>query len=252
MAGLRTLLDFPDSTGIALDYNTLYVYDSSSSASNGGSCCEFCVPAGTNWFAVEMWGGGGGGAGGCCCRAGWPGGSGAYARKIINGLSGGECFIICAAGSTGCSSDNNRGCEGNPSFVRQEDSGTVCVCAAGGCRGCSRCEFQENCSYNGCAQRSMESGFGCGALCIPGLYGGAKGSAFCQSQHWQMMNSAPFTPSGIRGSSDGCAVGMGPGCCQGPPAFPGGGGATAINCEECCRGQYGASGLVIIYYGVEN
>lgn len=251
MSSLRTLLGYISQSDRTLDFNTIHVYDNSETPNNGGSCCLFTIPCNVSWAAIEVWGGGGGGAAACGGgrMAGWPGGSGSYSRKIINGLTQGDCLTICAGGTTGTSSNGCRGCIGNSSYVQL--NGTVQACASGGCRGCVKCEFQDNCSCQGCKHCHVTSGFACGTMCLPGMYGGAKGSSFCASQHWQGMPSAPMTGGGVRNSWDGCARGNNHGCCNGPPSWPGGGGASAISTGSSNDGQFGAAGLVIVYYGVK-
>jgi len=252
MAGLRTLLEIGGEVNKSINFDTLYVFNSNkTTASNGGACCLWTVPAGVSWFAVEMWGGGGGGGEACCCRAGWGGGGGSYARKFITGLSGdgGEEYTICAAGSTGCSRSTT-GCSSFPSFV-SINGGAVQICAAGGTAGTTRCDFQLNCSNSGCqhVQNSLTSF--CGTMGIPGIYGGAKGSSHCSTQTWQTMNQAPFTMSNNGYSKDGCSGFCG-GCCSGGYArWPGGGGPSAVShtTGPFCGGP-GAGGLVNIYYPI--
>lgn len=247
MAGLRTLLEIGTAGGGSIAFDQFYVYDTAKeTALNGGCCCLWTVPAGVNWFAVEMWGGGGGGAGSCCCRAGWPGGAGSYARKFITEQAGGEEYTICAAGSTGCSQSYCKGCIGNPSFV-SINGGAVQVCASGGSKGCTRCYFGSNCSYSGCRQRQCGSWIG--AMGISGISGSAKGSSFCHSSSWQWMPSAPFTGGGNRGTKGNCQQGAG--CVFGGYAhWPGGGGASSVSHGSNYCGAAGAGGLVIIYYPV--
>jgi hypothetical protein len=247
MAGLRSLLDYTTVAGGGLNYNTLRVWKTNiNDAENGGSCCLWTVPTGTKWFAIEVWGGGGGGAGACSCGAGWPGGSGSYARKIITGLSGGEEFTVCAAGSNCCCCSTG-GNAGYPSFVAC-NGGSVVACASGGQAGNWRCRFHIGCSYSGCQQE--ECGSWVGSFGINGVSGGAKGSAFCTGVSYQFMPSAPFTFGGARGTRDGCSGR----CCGyrngGYAHFPGGGGATAVSHgDNRSCGQHGAGGMVVIYYG---
>lgn len=247
MAGLRDLFEYSAGAGGTINYDTLYVYNASKTTpSNGGSCCLWTVPAGVTWFAVELWGGGGGGAGTCCCIQGWPGGSGSYARKIISGLSGGEEYTICAAGSTCCAQFQCLGVAGYPSFV-SINGGAVQVCASGGTCGRAACYHGSNCSYQGCAQQQCGSYTGTMGIC--GVTGSSKGSSFCYQSAWQYMPSAPFTPGGSRGTMSecvnchGCAIG-------GYAHWPGGGGASSHSHSSTWSGAFGAGGLVSIYYGV--
>lgn len=250
MAGLRTLLQVGESSGGGVNFDEFHVFNASkTSQNNGGSCCLWTVPAAVTWFAIELWGGGGGGAGACCCRSGWPGGSGSYARKIINNLSGdgGEQYTICAAGTTGCSTNCGTGCTGFASFVNI-NGGAVQACAQGGSPGGTRCYFQNNCACQSCAAQQCGSWIGGMGLC--GVTGGAKGSAFCGANAWGYMPSAPFTPGGARGTMSYCNHTSGNGI-GGDAQWPGGGGASAVSsstAKQC--GAPGAGGLVTIYYPV--
>lgn len=250
MAGLRALLEYSSQEGQpGLNYDVTYVYNTNTNtAENGGSCCEFTAPTGATWVAVEVWGGGGGGAGARCCFGGWPGGSGSYTRKIINGLSGAgtETFTVCAAGSTNCSSDCV-GCASYPSYVK-DSGGTVIACASGGALSCSRCYFMINCTRQGCGMYTC--GCTCGTFSICGATGSAKGSPMCSGSSYQFMPSAPYVSSMARPTKDGCSGFCG-GCCNGGYAqFPGGGGASTFShtTGPFC-GAAGAGGLVIIYAG---
>ena len=246
MAGLRDLLQVGEGVGGSVDFTEFHVFNSSKTThQNGGQCCLWTVPAGVNWFAVELWGGGGGGAGACCCRSGWPGGSGSYARKFVKNVSEGDEFTICAAGTTSCSQSYCCGCNGFPSFVRI-NGGAVQVCASGGSQGGTQCYFMINCTCQGCVPYMC--GSWCGGFGLCGITGSAHGAPHCSQAAWGYMPSAPFTPGGSRGTMSYCV--NGPGCCNGGvPHWPGGGGASAVahtNTLYC--GQYGAGGLVTIYY----
>jgi len=245
MAGLRTLLQLGGAASGSLNYDTLRVWNTNTTtAENGGQCCLWTVPANVNWFAVEMWGGGGGGAGACCCMAGWPGGSGSYARKIITTTAGSQ-YTICAAGTTNCS-NVCVGCASYPSFLRI-NGGAVQICASGGSLSCSRCSFHIGCSFQGCQQ--FQCGSFCGTFGICGVTGSAKSQAFCSGNYYQFMPSAPYISSMNRPTKDGCSGYCG-GCCSGGFAmFPGGGGAsTSSHTTGPFCGAAGAGGLVTIYY----
>jgi len=254
MAGLRALFEYGAGVGGTVNYDILNVYNTNTTtAENGGSCCLWTVPEGVSWFAVEIWGGGGGGSGACCCMGGWPGGAGSYSRKFITGLSGdgGESYTICAAGTTNCSTCKCWGCAGYPSFV-SINGGAVQACASGGVCGGACCWFMIG---DGCGGRqNCQCGSWCGGMGICGSAGAAKGNTFCSSQSWQIMPSAPFTPTGGRVTKNGCS-GSASGCagCDygGYAAFPGGGGATAgTHNNTLACGAAGAGGLVMIYYPV--
>tara|TARA_R110000796_G_scaffold19137_4_gene57447 strand:- start:7076 stop:7828 length:753 start_codon:yes stop_codon:yes gene_type:complete len=246
MAGLRTLLQIGGDSGTTLDITETHIFNSNKTTqNNGGTCCLFTVPTGATWFAVELWGGGGAGAGACCCRSGWPGGSGSYARKIITGLSGGETYTMCAAGSTYCSQSYCKGCSGNPSFVNI-NGGAVQVCASGGGQGCSQCYFQNQCQCRACTQQQCGSFTGTMGLC--GVTGAAKGSSFCGANSWGYMPSAPYTTGGNRGTMSFCTNTSGNGN-GGNAHWPGGGGASAVTSSSGFQcGAAGAGGLVTIFY----
>ena len=252
MAGLRTLLQIGSGAGGDIDYNELYIYNTNKTAvSNGGSVCEWTVPTGVSWFAVELWGGGGGGASACCCKQGAsPGGSASYARKFVTGLSGtgGEVYTLCAAGSTGCSQNATTGCIGFPSFV-SVSGGAVQVCASGGGSGQSKCFFGYGCSYSGCPQSQCGSWTGTFGIC--GTTGSGKGSSFCHNSSWNWMPSAPYTAGGNRGTRNHCTRCQG--CGMGGYAhWPGGGGASVSEHSgaNAFYGAAGSGGLITIYYPV--
>ena len=247
MAGLRSLLQLGGSSSSALDVTELHIYNANKTTqNNGGASCAWTVPTGVTWLGVEMWGGGGGGAGGCCCRSGQAGGSGSYARKFITGLTPGDVYTICAAGSTYCSPTDCVGCVGYPSWV-QNPSAVVQVCAAGGGVGYSKCYFQINCSCSGMMQYMCGSWTGGMGIC--GVTGSAKGSPMCAANFFGIMPSAPYTGGGGRGTMSACMHNSGIGN-GGQPHWPGGGGATAIAASTGIQcGAPGAGGLVSIFYG---
>lgn len=253
MAALRTLLQYSNAVGGGgtsyINYDEIVIYNTNiDTAANGGQCCLWTVPANTTWFAIEMWGGGGAGAGVCCCFGGWPGGSGSYTRKIVSGVTAGQQYRICAAGST-CCSPVCCSVQGFPSYVACNTDSTVIACASGGSASCSKCYYMINCSYSGC--RQMQCGSFCGTMGICGVTGSAKGSAYCSGNSFQYMPSAPMTGGMNRPTKDGCSGYCG-GCCNGGYAhFPGGGGASSFShtTGPFC-GAAGAGGMVIIYYGI--
>jgi hypothetical protein len=250
MPGLRDLLEVGAGVGGALDFEEFHVFNSNKTTqNNGGACCLFTVPAGVTWFAIEMWGGGGGGAGACCCRAGWPGGSGSYARKFVTNISEGDEYTICAAGSTYCSQSYCCGCVGYPSFVRV-NGGAIEACASGGSQGGTNCYFMIGCNCQFCVPYqcgSWQGGFG---LC--GVTGSAKGNPFCSQNAYGFMPGAPFTTGGNRPTMSYCVQCHGSQL-GGDPHWPGGGGASAVTHDNrICCGQYGAGGLVTIYYPVSS
>ena len=247
MAGLRTLLGIGEGGGSAT-ITELHIFNTNKTTqNNGGQCCLFTIPAGVTWLGVELWGGGGGGAGHCCCKSGWPGGSGSYARKIMTGLTAGEQFTMCAAGTTGCSQQDCQGCVGFPSYVNV-NGGAVQVCASGGGKGYGRCYFQNNCTCQFCAQYQCGSWTGTFGMC--GVNGTAKGSPMCGANAQGYMPSAPYTPGGARGTMSYCTHNSGVGV-GGNAQWPGGGGASAVaSSTSMVCGAPGAGGLISIYYSV--
>lgn len=253
MAGLRTLLQYTTTSATPINFNQVRVFNTSVNIQeNGGCCCLWTVPTGVTWFGIELWGGGGGGAGACCCFGGWPGGSGSYARKIVTGVTAGQQFRICAAGSTGCSQHCCIGCIGYPSYVLRVSDSTIMACASGGSQGRTCCYWWNQCSYQGCAQ--YECGSYIGTMGICGVTGSGKGSAYCAGNTFQLMPSAPFTYGTNRGTHDGCS-GPANGCTGiiygGNAHFPGGGGASAgIHTSSVVCGAPGAGGMVYIYFPI--
>ena len=262
MSALKTMLQYGAGGGGTANVTTIAVYATNrDDPTNGGCCCAWTVPAGVAWFAVEMWGGGGGGAGTCCCHGGWPGGSGSYARKVVEHPTPGttlegRVYRLCAGGSTGCAGSVT-GCTGCPSYIYGESEAANVVCAQRGSRGCSKCYWGSNCSYQGCSgiqfctDSSSEAinNKWCGGFGISGLGGTGKGSPNCWNSAHNWAPHAPFTGGQWRKSKDGCS-GICAGCCSmGHPHFPGGGGGTGdshTNSGGC--GAPGAGGLILIEY----
>jgi hypothetical protein len=250
MANLSTL--FPLSTFIALSAtDQIYVYNTSiTSVSNGGRCCLWTVPSGIRWAKFEVWGGGSSGPGGCCCQQPTQtGGAGAYARKTITVISG-DTYRICAAGSTGCSS-TCCGTEGFPSYVQTESAtNTINLCARGGPTSCGNC-FMFSGTGNCCGYTRVCH---CDSFCgedfgLPAI-SGASMVTTCGYNSWQYAPQGPYIGGGVRISRDYCVTGSG---CQSIGNFavwPGGGGGGAQTASgNCCWGNHGAGGLVVITYG---
>ena len=231
--------------------NLLYVYNTNTnSASNGGQCCLWTVPAGAGWAKFELWSGGGDGGGACCCQhASRSGGSGSYARKTIRVVPG-QSYTICAAGSTAMPT----ACQGQGSYQsyacgNSSNSGItypLCLCAPSGAVGVANCNYWQN-SCN-CTSQSCVIGAFCGAdLCICGMFGGSNNTT-CGLMGWQTAAQPTYIGSGVRMSFDlcenfhGCNFG-------GIAGFPGGGGSSAnTNDGGCYCGGWGAGGLVLITY----
>ncbi len=256
MSALKTMLQYASagSGGGTITHHNIVVYHTSVDAGeNGGCCCAWTVPTGVTWFSVEMWGGGGGGAGSCCCFQGWPGGSGTYARKVIQhptpGTSlTGRVYRLCAAGSTGCTNRTCIGCTGYPSYIYGESEAANVACAAGGLSGGTYCYHGSNCSYAGCS--SVQCGSYCGTMGICGVGGASRGTPNCHGGYHSFMPSAPMTGGNFRQTKDGCS-GICHGCHVGGYAhFPGGGGPSSVNHGDWspAYGAPGAGGLVVIHW----
>lgn len=252
MASLTTLFPTSQFTTTFPAVDQLYVYNTSlATASNGGSCCLWTIPANISWAKFEVWGGGGRGPGGCCCQ--WPvqsGGAGAYARKTIQ-VRAGDTYRICAGGSTDCSCACC-GTAGFPSYVQTETAlYTINLCAQGGPPSCSSCFAGINpllCVGN---TGVCTTGSFCGAdFGLPAITGAAM-LATCGYQSFQYVPAGPFVGDGVKNSYDYCAGGFS-GCAAigGNPSWPGGGGAGAHTLSGAfCFGQFGAGGLVLITFG---
>ena len=242
MAGLRSLLELPD-TGGAVPLNgaltTLRVFNVNyNNVNNGGLCCAWTVPTNVNWVAVEVWGGGGSGGGGQYCIGGKPGGAGSYARKIFE-VTASDIWTVCAAGTTCC----NCGCTGLPSFFCK--SGGTGMCASGGTAGCI---VQGGmCGPGSCIPiRTCVEGTICGAtMGICGVQGFAKWNLGNREGYMQMVPGAPYAHTtgqwGPMGFIYECGTSIGS-----TPTWPGTGGFAAQHC--CCAsvlcGAKGNQGLV--------
>jgi hypothetical protein len=247
MADLRTLLYTDAGEVVVPDLREVMIANTSESAGNGGACCCWCIPEGTSYIKLQIWGGGGGGAGGCCCMQGRPGGSGAYVQKTLTGsqVVPGTYICICAGGSTS-SAPSNDGCVGCHS---RAIGCNISMCARGGYQGCSGCRFYQNCymcqlmCYNMCCAEG-------GDFHVNGTRGNAYNSQYCIYNGSQFAPVAPGTISGPIVGPSGCSCIW---CCSGYNAsavFPGGGGLTAQVFGGGCRcGNYGAAGAVTILYG---
>lgn len=246
MADLRSLL-YTGAGSIAVpELREILIANKGQSADNGGACCCWCVPEGTSYIRIEMWGGGGGGAGGCCCMQGRPGGSGTYALKTLTGTEvvPGSYICICAGGSSG-SAPSNDGCVGCHSRAIGCNLG---MCARGGYYGCSRCEYFRQCyncqimCYNTCCAEG-------GDVVVHGTRGDTQSSQYCIYNGHQWAPVAPGTVSGPIVGPTGCTCAWCGDQLSYPP-FPGGAGLTVqVFSGGCRRGQWGAPGAVSIRYG---
>lgn len=224
------------------------VYDTDiTTASNGGACCLWTVPAGVSTAIFEIWSGGGGGGCGRCCQQGNGAGSGGYGIKVCT-VAPGQSIRICAAGSTTCS-NSCAGSQGNCSFVCSlggsgESTWEAKVCG-GNPNSAANCDYYGNC-YTCCTMcyccggRSVNTDFS-----IPGTAGGGRTSRGCFDGGFYLRANAPFIPGPAIGRNGCCAHG-------GSIAFgmwPGGGGGTAQAFGGGqCGGGPGAGGLVYVVY----
>lgn len=233
-------------------------------------CC-WCPPSGTTAMTFEIWGGGGGGAGACCCSYGFPGGSGAYAKKSISGANlGGICYQMFVAYPSCCSPVMSCGYRGCVTWV------TGCClsnfCAEGGVPGCTYC-FPFNCFNCGIYCEGQGSGR-CFANCCACYYGadtgvpGRMGFLYTDSQtanSCQYKNLVPH-PGGILSSGnmwsgvrfDGYnSTGSGESCYPSNFGFTGGSISKAVGqggfsssafSGNCYCGGPGGPGLIKITY----
>lgn len=233
----------------------IYVYDTDiNTASNGGACCLWTVPAGANYATFEIWGGGSAGPGACCCQQPrQSGGAGAYARKTIS-VAPGDSYTICAAGST-CCSPSCCGVEGFPSYVQTNSNSNggdaINTCARGGPRSCSGCfSFSSTCNYIGHTCMC-----GCSSFCnadfgLPAQSGSGR-SMWCYRASYQYVPQGPNFGGGLRPGRDFCSSAGTSGCglINGFASFPGGGGGGANTTGGgYCWGGHGAGGLVIVTF----
>ena len=252
MANLRDLL-FGYGDGTAITPQDFSVWNTDiRTATNGGKCCLWTVPAGATKAVFEMWGGGGGGAMACCCQQGGGAGNGGYAIKTCN-VAAGEGIRICAAGSTCCDSGNLAGHCGSCSFVCSESAGAngrweTKVCGGNGSEAaCTRCYYWINC-YTCCTMCYCCRGLSDNTdFCMPGTTGNSQPTQFCYGEAHQFSANAPFAAPGPRIGPNGCCSCFG-GCC-GFGIFPGGGGfSSQVHSNHCYWGGPGAGGLVYVLF----
>ncbi len=212
---------------------------------NGGKCCQWTIPAGTNYVVWEMWGGGASGSGSCCCMQGYAADSGSYAVKS-SAVSPGDTFTMCAGAATCCrpNESNHTGCN---TFVMGTPSGLSCFCATacgGICTNCSQCHGYFGCysccmnCYN-CSQQPNNVDFG-----ISGIKGSTQRSQHCGDRGLQYIPVAPMAQSGPKMGPNGC-------CTRGGDMFgswPGGAGSSSQSYGSCCCGSPGAGGAIYVLY----
>lgn len=246
MAGLRDLLEYSQA-GLTIPnppVRVVRVYDTAlTTANNGGFACTWTVPSDVAWVGVEMWGGGGSGAGGCCNFTGTPGGAGTYVRRIL-GVSPGQEYIICAAGTTNYTNSCD-GIAGFPSYMCRD--GEFCISAGGGVAGQTRCGFAYAgvvCKINTCQVGTSQNA----TLTFKGLCSWARSTAM-RCYFTQIVTGSPYAHPNPRFSRNVCATCCGQGVI-GCTVFPGTGGMSAqhSSCVACHCGAIGAGGLVQLYY----
>ena len=255
MASLRELLSLTTS-GVVNDnqpVREINVYNTNTeTVNNGGASCAWTVPTDVSWVGIEMWGGGGAG-GGCQCSFGYPGGAGAYGRKILR-VSAGDTWTICAGGSTCCYSGSSAGAGaiGNGSYMCLSD--VDCLIAPGGTAG-------QNCCCWGCGNctpcRMMTpgtspTGF---TLGLAGLTGNSHWGCGSRCHNLQALPGAPFALPNLYFSRTGCAGLPGSSNIDGAAnIFPATGsfGGVSTCSTRCCCGGSAAGGLVTIVYFSES
>ena len=249
MATLRSLLSLT-SAGELNDnepVREINVYNTNvDTVNNGGSNCTWTVPADTTWVAVDMWGGGGAG-GGCQCSFGYPGGAGAYGRKIIR-VTPGDSWVICAGGSTCCYSGSSAGAgaAGNESYMCL--NGEECLIAPGGTAGQNCCLW--SCNASVCRLHTLgtaPTGFTFG---LPGMSGNNVWGCVNRCHNMQATPGAPFALPTLYFSKNACTAFAGDETICGGKLFPGGGApsASSLCSSRCCCGGSAPGGLVTLVY----
>lgn len=250
MPVLRDLL-FGYEQGSALVPQDFTVWNTNvQTASNGGVCCLWTVPAGVTYAVFEMWSAGGTGAMGCCCMMAGGAGSGGYAIKACT-VAAGQQIRICAAGS-GCCTSNTSGEQGCATYVCSlggGGQGTWLSCMNGGIGGypSSTCNYYYGC-YHCCSMCSCCNGISNNAeFNVPGNSGTIHPTQYCADEGHHFAANAAFAAPGPRIGPNGCCAWGGD---QGFGTFPGGGGlSTQAYGGGCCYGSPGGGGMVyVIYY----
>ena len=260
----------------APEVTEFYVYGTNHWAvTNGGKCCLWNVPNGTNSIKFEILSGGGpGGSSGGDYDFGIGGQGGNYGAKTItrsaNGFADSSCFTICAGGTSSCSCccrcnvNARHGCK---SYVCRGGGGACWglsnFCALGGMGGPTVWDKSSNC-YN-CHIGNVQ--------CNRGLYnsswqanvcneatrgsdiefrgtGGSMNRQYnCCADHFSVAGAptGPFSSNHGVGGKHPCTGNMS--CCAAHSAFPGGGGAGHVTMSRnACWGSWGAGGLVKVTY----
>jgi hypothetical protein len=215
--------------------------------SYNGQCCGWDMPDGTKELKIELYGAGASGYGGCCCMMNpLPGGSGAYAVRILKKDDGDflgngtETYHFCGGG-TGCCWNGSHGNRGHTSHAT--GPGLANFCALGGHPGEHHCQ-NWNC-YTCC-----NTCYGCASFCgadygQTGRSGWRKSSQHCASDMYQVAPGAPGPlGKGDRWSNGSCVFGYhttGTGT-------PGSGALGAATSGSCCCATAGGAGLVVVTY----
>ncbi len=241
------------------------------SVTNGGKCCDWTVPEGTQSIKFTIVSGGGPGGGTSDNDWGNGGAGGNTAIKTIQESAGDfsstagslSSFTLCAAGTSQCGCCQC--CEacacrpGCTSYV--SGPGLSNFCAIGAKGGDHFCDVQCSCyncfrimqcnmgRYNAGWKTHMCSPGWCGAdYGFTGTSGGVYKGYSCNSY----QTSSPGTPTGPF-SAASPATGLSlcsdaSGCYSGTAMFPGGGGYAGVSDNGCCWGNWGAAGLVHVQY----
>ena len=243
MASLKTVLG-----GGSIGRNTqvFYVYNTSTDIINSGQCCCIVIPAGYTTAIVELWGGGANGGGACCCQ--WPYSqptAGSYVESRFT-VAAGEYYIVCAAGSTGCST-SCCGSPGNPTFILR-NAATVCACAHGGLAGCQMCFFKNLGCTGICVPSEANNSANIGCVSVCSYRGTSQTNNFCVTDNHETIPGSPKYAQNTRLGLNQCSSGWTiAGCCKIGNHFPGGSGDGGSACGGfCCWSGWGAGGLAIV------
>lgn len=229
--------------------------------------CNWCVPAGVTSITFEIWGGGGGGGATCCCAFGFPGGSGAYAKKTVTGTLGGCQYFIFPGYATCCRPDMPTGFQGCKTYIT--GYGLNNFCAEGGLPGrtycnawtltpSTTCGFFWDSNQSGCACY-FGADFGCAGM--PGyLYTDTCSSDFCYYKQvftvpaGVVTNGLSYVPIRIQGLNGTMqtmtcksAVGGIPGGSSTKPYGMGGASASSVS-GNCYCGSAGGPGFIKVSY----
>ena len=290
MASLRQLLDKgstdslssgPQPAYLEGEFESMYFVNRCSHQYNtdyGMSCIDWwSLPSDVTTVTMEVWGAGGGGAGSgsCGCVFGWPGGSGAYAKKTFSGSEAigarGTCYCMCIAPASCCSPTMNCGYKGCKSWIIGSglsnfcadggDPGKACFCMSG-CGGnwtgmCPHPDMGTCACYYDCTSTGVTG--------VPGRHGFLYANLHC-SGNWcgyaSIMPAPPFDGNNdtiyhlvrfcgnTEASHDRCKTGgiMTTGFRGNDSMIPIGQGSnsTRVCGDGCCCGWGGGPGMIRI------